>query len=225
LVTVKVPSNQAYRYLWSTPNGEIYGSPNGSSTLARKEGNYNVVVEEVSSGCTEEASVQVIYYAPVIDSVQYDVIPPGCLGGPKGELKINRIYGGTPPFSSYLSNSSSLQRLELTTAGPQILILIDSLGCKKEFSFVVPEPVFPSVALGNGMQGGSRCEPSVRPARSKAAAEKGVPLEHHAAHLIIHGLLHLAGHDHVTSDAQAEQMEALETAILAKLGIADPYDE
>jgi gliding motility-associated-like protein len=149
LVTVKVPSSQAYRYLWSTPNGEIFGSPNGSSTLARKEGNYNVVVEEVSSGCTEEASVRVIYYAPVIDSIQYVVIPPGCLGGPKGELKINKIYGGTPPFSSYLSNSSSLQRLELTTAGPQILILIDSLGCKKEFPFLVPEPILPTVALGN----------------------------------------------------------------------------
>ena len=58
---------------------------------------------------------------------------------------------------------------------------------------------------------------------AREAAEKGVALEHHAAHLIVHGLLHLAGHDHVTSDAQAEQMEALETAILAKLGIADPY--
>ncbi|MDP5102771.1 MAG: rRNA maturation RNase YbeY [Erythrobacter sp.] len=55
------------------------------------------------------------------------------------------------------------------------------------------------------------------------AADKGVPLDHHAAHLIVHGLLHLAGHDHVDSDEQAEQMEALETAILAKLGIADPY--
>lgn len=58
---------------------------------------------------------------------------------------------------------------------------------------------------------------------AREAADKGVGLEHHAAHLIVHGLLHLAGHDHVDSDAQAEQMEALETAILAKLGIADPY--
>ena len=58
---------------------------------------------------------------------------------------------------------------------------------------------------------------------AREAAEKAVPLEAHAAHLIVHGLLHLAGHDHVDSDAQAEAMEVLETAILAKLGIADPY--
>lgn len=58
---------------------------------------------------------------------------------------------------------------------------------------------------------------------AREAVDKGIPLDHHAAHLIVHGLLHLAGHDHVDSDTQAEQMEALETAILAKLGIADPY--
>jgi probable rRNA maturation factor len=58
---------------------------------------------------------------------------------------------------------------------------------------------------------------------AREAAEKGVTLEAHAAHLIVHGLLHLAGHDHVGSDAEAEAMEALETRILAKLGIADPY--
>lgn len=58
---------------------------------------------------------------------------------------------------------------------------------------------------------------------AREAAEKGIALEHHAAHLLVHGLLHLAGHDHVDSDEEAEAMEALETRILAKLGIADPY--
>jgi probable rRNA maturation factor len=60
---------------------------------------------------------------------------------------------------------------------------------------------------------------------AREAAEKNLPLEHHAAHLIIHGLLHLAGYDHVGNDTQAEEMEALEAAILAKLGIADPYGD
>ena len=60
---------------------------------------------------------------------------------------------------------------------------------------------------------------------AREAAEKGIALEDHAAHLIVHGLLHLAGHDHVDSDAQAEAMETLEIAALAKLGIADPYGD
>lgn len=65
-------------------------------------------------------------------------------------------------------------------------------------------------------------------ARDICASEseaKGIPLDHHAAHLIVHGLLHLAGYDHVHSDAEAEAMEALEKAALAKLGIPDPYGD
>lgn len=56
------------------------------------------------------------------------------------------------------------------------------------------------------------------------AAEQGKSLEAHTAHLILHGALHLAGHDHET-EAQAEQMEQLETAILQRLGYADPWLE
>lgn len=58
---------------------------------------------------------------------------------------------------------------------------------------------------------------------AREAAGKGVPLEHHAAHLIVHGLLHLAGLDHETSPEDATEMEALETKALALMGIADPY--
>ena len=58
---------------------------------------------------------------------------------------------------------------------------------------------------------------------AREAGDKGVPVEHHAAHLIVHGLLHLAGYDHETSDDDAEAMEALETKALAVMGLADPY--
>ncbi len=58
---------------------------------------------------------------------------------------------------------------------------------------------------------------------AREAADKGISVEHHTAHLIVHGLLHLAGYDHETCDEDADAMEALEIAILAKMGIADPY--
>lgn len=60
---------------------------------------------------------------------------------------------------------------------------------------------------------------------AREAAEKGVPLEHHAAHLIVHGLLHLAGYDHETGPEDASAMEALEIKALALIGIADPYGD
>jgi probable rRNA maturation factor len=60
---------------------------------------------------------------------------------------------------------------------------------------------------------------------AREAAEKGIPLEDHAAHLIVHGLLHLAGYDHEISAEDAEAMEALETKALALMGIADPYGD
>ena len=56
----------------------------------------------------------------------------------------------------------------------------------------------------------------------READEKAIPVEDHATHLIVHGLLHLAGHDHI-DPAQADAMEALETKALASMGIADPY--
>ena len=60
---------------------------------------------------------------------------------------------------------------------------------------------------------------------AREAADKGIPIEAHAAHLIIHGLLHLAGHDHEISSADADAMEQLEIKALALMGIADPYGD
>lgn len=55
------------------------------------------------------------------------------------------------------------------------------------------------------------------------AADKGVALADHAAHLIVHGTLHLLGYDH-GDDARADDMEAREVRALGRLGIANPYE-
>ncbi len=57
--------------------------------------------------------------------------------------------------------------------------------------------------------------------RSEAELD-GKPFDHHLTHLMVHGVLHLLGHDH-EEDGEAEAMEALERAILARLAIPDPY--
>ena len=57
----------------------------------------------------------------------------------------------------------------------------------------------------------------------KEAKENRKTLAAHYAHLLVHGTLHAQGHDHETSQKDAEAMEAHEVAILAGLGIASPY--
>ena len=56
----------------------------------------------------------------------------------------------------------------------------------------------------------------------REAGEKGVSVEDHAAHLIVHGTLHLLGYDHI-DDREADHMEAIEREAMADLGLADPY--
>jgi probable rRNA maturation factor len=86
---------------------------------------------------------------------------------------------------------------------------------RAEVLFLAPEG--PPVLLGDVALAHETC--------AREAAEKGVSIEHHAAHLVIHGLLHLAGYDHEISPEDAAEMEALETKALASMGIADPYGE
>jgi probable rRNA maturation factor len=56
----------------------------------------------------------------------------------------------------------------------------------------------------------------------REAEERGISVADHAAHLIVHGTLHLLGYDH-QGDAEAEAMEEMERAALADLGLHDPY--
>ena len=61
------------------------------------------------------------------------------------------------------------------------------------------------------------------PVVEREAREQNKTLEEHYAHLLVHGTLHAQGWDHETSDEDAREMEAYETAIMEELGFADPY--
>lgn len=62
------------------------------------------------------------------------------------------------------------------------------------------------------------------PVLEQEAQQQGKPLAHHWAHIIIHGVLHLLGYDHL-DDEQAEEMESKEIALLQKLNIPNPYTQ
>ena len=73
-----------------------------------------------------------------------------------------------------------------------------------------PELMLGDIVLARGV-----CE--------REAAEKAIPVESHATHLVVHGTLHLLGYDHHDED-EAADMESREVRALSRLGIADPYE-
>jgi probable rRNA maturation factor len=84
---------------------------------------------------------------------------------------------------------------------------------------------YPTNVLAFGYDAAARVEGDVvlcAPVLRREARAQGKPLADHCAHLVVHGMLHLQGYDHGTRRG-ALAMEARETAILARLGVPDPY--
>lgn len=73
----------------------------------------------------------------------------------------------------------------------------------------------PAIMLGDIILAHGICQ--------REAAEKGVSINQHATHLVVHGTLHLLGYDHV-AEADAADMESREVLALTRLGIANPYE-
>jgi len=111
--------------------------------------------------------------------------------------------------SLLLSDDAAIQRLNASFRGKDTPTNV--------LSFPAPVmPGDPEPSLGDIALAYETC--------AREAEAEGKALADHLTHLVIHGTLHLLGHDHET-DAEAEAMEALETRVLAGLGIADPYAE
>ena len=83
---------------------------------------------------------------------------------------------------------------------------------------------FPAFPLAPGKMPGPMLGDIViaRETVEREAVDLDKTFEDHLTHLLVHGFLHLFGYDHMQAD-EAEKMEALETRILAKLGLSDPY--
>lgn len=126
---------------------------------------------------------------------------------PKGSTKVK----GKVELSIVLANNKTIQTLNLRFRGmdqPTNVLSFPASGDE-------PRPAGAPVALGDVV---------IAFETTKAEAKRdGKALKDHLSHLVVHGVLHLRGYDHERRP-DAEKMEALETRILAKLGVADPYD-
>jgi len=109
-----------------------------------------------------------------------------------------------PSLTILLADDAKLRALNASFRGKDKSTNVLSFPCASP-----GEPYLGDIALGHGVV-------------AREARVQGKSLAAHAAHLVIHGILHLTGHDHEKSN-DAQMMEALETDLLAKLGIPDPY--
>jgi probable rRNA maturation factor len=123
--------------------------------------------------------------------------------------EIGSIWSGKSELSVVFSDDAAIRELNAGWRG------------KDKATNVLSFPAFP-------VCGGGALPPMLGDivlAAETVAREAGLedkPLENHISHLVVHGLLHLLGYDHET-DAEAEDMEAVERAALAGLAIPDPY--
>ncbi|HYK78831.1 MAG TPA: rRNA maturation RNase YbeY [Micropepsaceae bacterium] len=109
-----------------------------------------------------------------------------------------------PALTILLTDDAKLRALNAAFRGKDKSTNVLSFPCASP-----SEPYLGDIALGQGVV-------------AREARAQGKSLAAHAAHLVIHGILHLTGHDH-EKPKNAQMMEALETSLLATLGIADPY--
>jgi probable rRNA maturation factor len=119
-------------------------------------------------------------------------------------------------ISVLLTGDAQQQTLNRDWRGKDMATNVLSFPARMIAAGETPTPEFDGVPLELGDLA-LALETCVREAREQAK-----PLDHHLDHLVIHGVLHLLGYDHI-DDTDASIMETLEVSILAGLGIPDPY--
>jgi probable rRNA maturation factor len=166
----------------------------------RKHPAISVVVED--SRWREDSSVLRLIRRAARLALQEHASPKGTVGAPRCGGWGSKSSG--PALTILLADDAKLRALNASFRGKDKSTNVLSFPCASP-----GEPYLGDVVLARGVV-------------AREARAQGKSLAAHAAHLVIHGILHLTGHDH-ERPKDAQIMEALETGMLAKLAIPDPY--
>jgi len=120
------------------------------------------------------------------------------------------VSGAKAELSLVLADNAALRELNREFRGQDKPTNVLSFPASEK-----PQPGAPMVLLGDVVLAYETV--------AREAQVQGKSLAEHTAHMVVHGVLHLLGFDHERGGSEAERMEALETQILAKLGIPNPY--
>ena len=146
---------------------------------------------------------------------------------PLAASAVSAAFAATPQ-SDLAKGTASVEIAVRLTDDAEVCALNRDYRHKDRPTNVLSFPMVPPDLIGTlaNTEGGEMLLGDIVLARetcAREAEERGVPIEAHATHLIVHGTLHLLGYDHMRDD-EAEIMESLERQIMATLGLHDPYE-
>jgi gliding motility-associated-like protein len=133
----------AFTYQWTTSNGEIISGADALNPLVGAGGEYELLVTNTENGCTATASTSVEANNTPPTAALVDAIDPACFGDANGQISVQEVQGGTPPYLFSLNGgpfSPGLPQYSSLPAGEYEILIQDINGCEWSNTYQLIEP-------------------------------------------------------------------------------------
>ncbi|HLF65248.1 MAG TPA: gliding motility-associated C-terminal domain-containing protein [Saprospiraceae bacterium] len=146
------PAGNTYDYLWTTTDGMIQPGASTDEIVASRPGTYTVIVTSQINGCRDTVSIEVFGDDDIISGIQTIVDDPDCVGDLNGQIDVQAVTGGNPPFS-YTWSHQATGPLQINLGpGTYTVTVTDANGCRLTETFTLPAPVAINPDIGPNLQ-------------------------------------------------------------------------
>lgn len=146
-----VGSNFAYQWMALSEGASLLSDADGITAEAGAAGWYGLGIIDTNNGCTGVDSTEVVALSELISGADIAGIPPSCVGRVDGQIVLNTVSGGTPPFVVSVDGGPfvTLDTFINLPPGDYTIDIEDSNGCTWQDSVLIPQPDTLSISLGN----------------------------------------------------------------------------